>query len=86
MPEKVNIPNAIKVGDFFESCSFHPCLCISVDETGRHIEGISLVNGIVHNCNVVHCGIRKLSLREAVEWKLSGPKFIENMEVDQPWW
>ena len=41
MAERINSEGKIQVGDFFESCSFHPCLCIEVDEGGVNIEGIS---------------------------------------------
>lgn len=85
MAERVNTPGSINVGDYFESCSFHPCICIAVDVTGRHIEGISLVDGGIQRCNVVHCGIRRLSLEEAISWKLSGPKDTDGMEVER-WW
>jgi hypothetical protein len=85
MANRVNTPGCIKVGDYFESCNFHPCLCFEVDETGRNIEGISLVDGHIQNCSVVHCGIRQLSLEEAISWKMSGPKEIENMEIEK-WW
>lgn len=85
MAERVNTPGSIKVGDYFESCSFHPCLCVEVDETGRNIEGVSLVDGHMQSCSVVHCGIRKLSLEEAISWNLSGPKDIGDIEVEK-WW
>jgi hypothetical protein len=85
MAKRVNTPGSIKVGDYFESCDFHPCLCIEVDETGRFLEGISLVDGHIQRCNVIHCGIRHLSLEEAISWKLTGPKNIGNNEIDK-WW
>lgn len=85
MAERVQEPGSVRVGDYFESCSFHPCLCIEVDETGRNIEGISLVDGRIQNCSVVHCGIRTLTLREAIQWKLAGPKDCSE-EIGTPWW
>jgi hypothetical protein len=85
MPIKCNTPNSIKVGDYFESCTFHPCLCIEVDETGRNIEGISLVNGEIQNCSAVHCGVRLLNLKEAISWKLYGPEDAKE-HVTEIWW
>lgn len=86
MADRINSAGKINVGDYFESCSFHPCLCIEVDESGRNIEGISLIDGHIQNCSAVHCGIRKLTIDEAIEWKKSGPQEIEDQEVDNQWW
>lgn len=74
MADRINSAGKINVGDYFESCSFHPCLCIEVDESGRNIEGISLIDGHIQNCSAVHCGIRKLTIDEAIEWKSQAHK------------
>ncbi|MCE2570942.1 hypothetical protein [Motilimonas eburnea] len=86
MAERINSEGIIKVGDYFESCCFHPCLCIEVDEYGSNIEGISLIDGHIQNCSAVHCGIRKLTIDEAIEWKKRGPQEIEGQQVENPWW
>ncbi len=86
MAERINSEGKIQVGDFFENCSFHPCLCIEVDERGINIEGISLVDGHIQNCSAMHCGIRKLTLEEAIDWKKTGPKDIEGQNVSDQWW
>lgn len=86
MALRIQSAEEIRVGDYFESCSFHPCLCIEVDENGRNIEGISLVNGGIQHCSVFHCGIRKLTVDEAIHWKLHGPRELEDREVEQKWW
>jgi hypothetical protein len=46
----------------------------------------SLYDGHIQNCSAVHCGIRKLTIDEAIEWKKSGPQEIEDQEVDNQWW
>jgi hypothetical protein len=45
MPIPVKSIKDIKVGDFFEDCAFHPCLCTLADSEGDEdaVEGISLV-------------------------------------------
>ncbi len=86
MAEIIVSAGQIQVGDYFESCSFHPCVCIEVDETGRNIEGISLIDGHIQNCSTTHCGIRKLTIDEAIEWKKSGPQKSEGCDIDNRWW
>lgn len=86
MPQKVSETGMIDLGEYFESCSFHPCLCIEIDDTGRNIEGISLVDGSIQSCSVIHCGLRKLTFAEAVHWKKEGPQEIGDIEIDNKWW
>lgn len=38
-------PYAFVVGGLYEDCAYHPCLCIKVDEAGRDVTGISLIDG-----------------------------------------
>jgi len=85
MAERINSPGMICIGEYFESCDFQPCICISVDESGRNIEGISLIDGHIQSCSAVHCGIRKLSFQEAIYWKLNGPQGLQ-VEVENKWW
>jgi hypothetical protein len=69
-----------KPGDFYEDCSFHPCLCIEVDDQGG-ISGISLIDGSYpRSCDIENCGVRKLTLEEALIWKRKGPQ-----KLDEPW-
>jgi hypothetical protein len=85
MPTRINQLGSLGIGDYFESCSFHPCLVSSIDSTGVQVEGISLVNGNVHYCNVRHCGLRALSVEEAIRWKLTGPEDVE-LPLEERWW
>lgn len=75
-------------GDIYEDCAFHPCLCVKVD--GDSISGISLIDGSSPRlCSLAHCGVRKLSLEEAMIWKTQGPQDIpEGCEItaDRQWW
>jgi len=57
-----------------------------VDESGRHIEGIFLVDGHIQKCSAIHCGLRKLTIDEAVAWKISGPQEVEDQEIENKWW
>jgi hypothetical protein len=71
-------------GEYYEDCFFHPCLCIRVDDD--EVWGISLVDGsFLRGCSIGHCGIRKLSLTEALYWKFFGPKDRE-IPVKSRWW
>lgn len=81
---------SISPGDYYEDCSYHPCLCISVDEDGDGISGISLVDGSYpRSCSIEHCGIRKLSLEEVILWKQKGPQRLSESWTplpDKQWW
>jgi hypothetical protein len=77
-------------GDYYEDCLLHPCLCVSVDDDGDGVSGISLVDGSgPRSCSVKLCGIRKLTLEEAVLWKANGPQRLSEPWVplpDKQWW
>lgn len=79
----------IKLGDIYEDCSFHPCLCVEVDGQGG-ISGISLVDGsFPRSCELQYCGVRKLTLEEALVWKNKGPQNLEEPWIplpDKQWW
>ena len=71
---------SFKVGDIYEDCSFHPCLCVGVDDQGV-ICGISLIDGsFPRSCDIESCSVRKLTLEEALTWKNKGPQ-----QLDRPW-
>ena len=72
MPTLLQDADEIRPGEFYEDCAFHPCLC-TASAMGM-VEGISLVDGSYpRNCGVPHCGVRKLTFEEAVQWRLQGP-------------
>jgi hypothetical protein len=88
MPTPVRSIGDIKPGDLFEDCAFHPCICIATgardDEDG--VEGISLVDGSgPRGCSATHCGLRRLTLEEAVHWKFHGPR-DETLSPEKRWW
>jgi hypothetical protein len=80
----------IEVGDVFEDCSYHPVLCLGVDYKDDNIWGVSLIDGsFPRNCSLIHCGVRKLSLKEAWHIKLHGPsdeEAADRFEEDRRWW
>lgn len=61
----------IFVGDIYEDCAYHPVLCTEAD--GDDIAGISLVDGSLRSCSIIHCGVLRLSLAEAIIIKNNGP-------------
>ena len=87
MPQPVGHPGDLTPGDLFEDCRFHPCLCIEVGDENdpAAVWGISLVDGSASGCDVRHCGLRKLTLDEAVQWKHGGPSDRE-LEGKNRWW
>ncbi len=56
----------ISAGDLYEDGSYEPMLCLLSDYVQGELIGISLVNGRVGSCSHEHCGVRPLSLAEAV--------------------
>lgn len=73
MPEVVRQPGGIRPGDLFEDCRFHPCLCYDISDDGESVFGISLVDGSTWQCSILHCGVRKLTVAEAWQWKSERP-------------
>ena len=77
-------------GDIYEDCAYHPVLCILVSEEDDEIAGISLIDGSYpRSCSLVHCGVRKLSVLEALRWKFHGPDDLPaevEFEPCHKWW
>lgn len=80
----------IKPGDIYESCSYHPCVCLGVDYKNDHIWGISLIDGSYpRSCSLLHCGVRKITPKQAWQIKMHGPLEAEAREgipSDRRWW
>ena len=80
----------LKPGDIYESCSYHPVLCLGVDYKSDEVWGISLIDGTYPlSCSLVLCGIRKLTPKLAWQIRMCGP--IESDARDQiakskRWW
>jgi hypothetical protein len=87
MPIDITQPGELHPGELFEDCRYHPCLCTEVggDDDPSGVWGISLVDGRPVGCSVLHCGLRKLTLAEAVRWKQEGPADVQ-VEAAQRWW
>lgn len=85
MPTDITKPGELLPGDLFEDCRYHPCLCIEANDPqdldGAY--GISLIDGTPCGCSIEHCGLRKLSIEEAVHWKYHGPR---DRTVNDRWW
>jgi hypothetical protein len=88
MPIAVSTADELRPGDFYEDCAYHPCVCIAT-EMGV-VQGISLVDGsFPRECGVPQCGVRKLTLDEAIAWRLFGPSDLpaeSEMTDAQKYW
>lgn len=85
MPKQIRSELDIQVGDFYEDCGYHPCLCTSVSEDDE-VTGISLVDGSSpRSCSPHHCGLRLLTVKEAIYWKFNGPP-DEIIDEKHRWW
>ena len=77
-------PLVIVPGDLYEDCAYHPCLCVAVE--GMEVSGISLIDGSwPRSCDLGMCGVRKLTVAEAWQWKHAGPTDVE-LSPEQRWW
>jgi hypothetical protein len=80
----------IGVGDIYESCSFHPVLCLGVDYKRDEIWGVSLIDGTYpRSCSLIHCGICKLSPKQAWQIKMHGPidpEARQYISEQSRWW
>jgi len=86
MPIPIETYAQIKLGDYYEDCAYHPCICVKINAEDDEILGISLVDGTYPRaCSIRHCGVQKLTLEEALKWKLYGP---ENGTIcdEKRWW
>jgi hypothetical protein len=88
MPIPVKSADELQLGDFYEDCAYHPCLCIG-SGMGT-VDGVSLVDGsFPRNCGVPQCRVRKLTAEEAITWRLFGPPDVPpefEMTDEQKWW
>lgn len=68
----------IRIGDIFESCGYHPCICVEND--GYDVVGISLVDGREKCCSLEYCQpfkLTKVKSAELVEmWRVGGEKLV----------
>ena len=81
-PETQMTPSTlIQIGDYYEDCAYHPCLCIHAE--GDEIMGISLVDGSFPRiCSLRHCGIVPLNYKQAIYSKFKLLK--EERQTDEP--
>lgn len=85
MPVPITSPGELRAGELFEDRRYHPCLCTEANTSDDldGVCGISLVDGTPCSCSITHCGIRKLTVEEAVRWKYHGPG---DHSVEDRWW
>lgn len=86
MPQRITQPGDIQPGDLFEDCRYHPCLCYDLGDADEDaVFGISLVDGSTWQCSLRACGVRKLTVAEAWQWKSQGPPDGE-VAPEHRWW
>ena len=61
------MPETFQRGDFYEDCASQPVICTEADPAQDLIFGVSLLNGSVSSCSIENCGIRRLTLDEALD-------------------
>jgi hypothetical protein len=80
----------LRPGDIYEDCAYHPVMCLGVNYRTDEIWGVSLVDGTFpRSCSLVHCGVRKLTPKQAWSLKRSGPSSANvraRIPADRQWW
>ncbi len=80
----------LKPGDIYEDCNFHPVVCLGVNYKADEIWGASMIDGThPRTCSLSSCGVRKLSIKQAWQIKISGPLAAEDRErisQERRWW
>jgi hypothetical protein len=80
----------LRPGDLYEDCCWHPVLCLGVNYKTDELWGISLIDGTSpRSCSLVHCGVRKLTPKEAWLIKCRGPSDPEvrgKFSKEARWW
>ena len=62
----------VRVGEIYQDCTYHPVLC--TESSADDVLGISLIDGTYpRSCSPMHCGIRRLTLKQALRIKMKGP-------------
>jgi hypothetical protein len=80
----------LRPGDIYEDCFFHPVVCLGVDYKSDEIWGVSLIDGSYpRSCSLLHCGVRKLTPKQAWLIKRHGPEAADDREriaLQRRWW
>jgi hypothetical protein len=80
--------DVVKPGQYYEDCSFHPCLCVRVDRD--EVSGVSLIDGSYpRSCDVSHCGVIRLTFKQAMDRKFYGPPNPDDaarVPEERRWW
>ena len=90
MTEAIENETPISPGEIYEDCAFHPVLCVESNVDEDFVRGVSLIDGThPHECSLRHCGVRRMTLDEAWDVKLNGPREADAREAiapDERWW
>jgi hypothetical protein len=84
MPTPTANDSDIRAAEIYEDAFFHPCLCLGVVD--GQAWGISLIDGAYpRHADLRVSGTSKLTLEEAWEWRMRGPRDIV-MDPHNRWW
>jgi hypothetical protein len=84
MPIEIDAESDITPGDIYEDGSYHPCLCIKIED--GLLLGISLVDGSYPRATELRASCpRKLTVSEAWEWRTRGPADV-SVPKENRWW
>jgi hypothetical protein len=74
----------IRVGDIYEDCGYRPCVAIKCSIREDVFEGVSLINGNVTCCSYRHCGVNKMTIRQAAIRRVHWKEFHEFLRRHNP--
>lgn len=70
----------INPGMFYESCNYHPCICIETKDNGATIIGISLLSEERDQCDRYHCGVWAMTTRQVSDHLHYIHKFNDSLD------
>lgn len=74
----------IRPGDFYEDCRYHPMVCVD-NYRGDDLRGVSLITGMgPSSCSMFHCGVVKMTEKEALERKRNWKEFSASLAAEYP--
>lgn len=76
-----------RVGDIYEDCAFHPCLCVEIEDDGPGagfcLVGISLIDGTwPRSCSTRGCGPVPIPLDQVMGIKKGFARYVERRTAE----
>jgi hypothetical protein len=71
-------------GVLYEDCGYHPVLCTRASIEEDELTGISLLDGSIRSCSMLHCGAEVLDLAQVLAIKADFAAHIARRQGGAP--